>query len=179
LSWNICSRMNGKNTQINFSPSVSLLEDNENESNIDQLLFAGIATRNQIAVPLTLVNMFPSQNYSTLNVQQNVNLTRRQQGRRRRRRRQQQHQRRRGHQEAMRQQNQSRQQQQQEPRVQRPQVSDRAFQSSLDCHYEYHRRRDACFIDTWNESDHFEEPVDEIFNTMKLNNCEELMKSYS
>jgi hypothetical protein len=149
--------MSGNNTQVGFTPSRPLLENNETESNIDQLLIVPIVTINQPVVPLTTANMIPSQNYPILNLQQNNNTTRRQQSRRRRRQRQRQ--RRREHQGAMR----SQQHQQQQQWFQRQQANDRAFSRWLDNQHEYHQRRVDRYNDMWEDEDPFEEPMEETF----------------
>ena len=157
--------MSGNNTQVGFTPSRPLLENNETESHTNQLLIVPIVTINQPVVPLTIANMIPSQNYPILNLQQNNNTTRRQQSRRRRR--QHQRQRRREHQDTVtsqqRQHNQQQQQQQEQQRFQRQQANDRAFNRWLDNQHEYHQRRLYPYNDMWEDEDPFEEPMEETF----------------
>ena len=88
IVFNICFRMTQNNSQIGNTPSEPLFANNDNESNIDQLLSVGIVTTNQPMVQFTTANTIPSQNPSILNFQQNATITTRQQARRRRRQRQ-------------------------------------------------------------------------------------------
>jgi hypothetical protein len=148
--------MSGNNTQIGYTPSGPLLENNETESHTAQLLVAPVVTINQPVVPLTTANMIPSQNYPIVNLQQNNNTTRRQQSRRRRRQRQRQ--RRREHQGTV----------TSQQRFQRQQANDRAFNRWLDNQHEYYQRRIDRYNDMWEYEDPFEEPMEETFKQRLL-----------
>jgi hypothetical protein len=71
--------MSQNNSQIGHTPSEALPENNENESNIDQLLSVQIITINQSAsMPFNTTNMIPSQIPVISNAPGHNNLTRRQ-----------------------------------------------------------------------------------------------------
>jgi hypothetical protein len=92
--------------------SELLFGNNENTTNLDQLLAVEIVTTSQPLIQFNTTNMIPSQTQLMHNVSQHYSVTRRQQARRRRRQRQRQRRR------EQRQEQQPRSQQNQQPRQQ-------------------------------------------------------------
>lgn len=165
-------RMSTQNSQIAYTPSEALSENNQNESNIDQLLSVQIITTSQSSSMLfNTTNMIPSQipmfsNTTEHNHNNNNNLTQRQEGRRRRERR-----------EALRQQQQEEQRRrrellQQQHRHYRPQRGrqrrheryvrwqERLRQWEMEADEQYQRRQEERFNRRWHSSDSFAKPMD-------------------
>lgn len=115
----ICSRLSTNNSQVGDTKSQALLENNNNKSNIDQLLPDEIVTTTQLFIPTNPTHMIPSQTSLIPNVPQYDNNIRKQESRRRRRQRRRQH--RREHQEALRWQQAQQRRQREQRRWQREQ----------------------------------------------------------
>ncbi|CAF1390282.1 unnamed protein product [Adineta steineri] len=179
--------MNLNNSQIPRSPTGSSSQNNENESNINQLLFAETITTSQSpSISFNMTNMIPSQIPMITNTSEHNNLSRRREGRRRRRQRNRQ--RRRERREALRQQQihqqRQRQQQVQQQRRQRntqqrhyPSRSsqrqqeryqrwqERSLQWEREENRQPQRRQRPNYDDRiLYPSDPMEEPMDEIYN---------------
>ncbi|CAF1540147.1 unnamed protein product [Adineta steineri] len=137
--------MNVNSTQVPHSPTESSSENNENQSNISQLLFTEtIITSQTQLISFNMTNMIPSQRPIITNTSEHNNRSSRRQAQRRRRQRQRQRrreerealqqqqiqrqrqqrqqQRQQQHQQLLRQQQQQRQQRQQQQRHQQQQV---------------------------------------------------------
>ncbi len=80
--------MSANNSQIGNTPSELLFGNNENKSNLDQLLSVEIATTSQPLIQFTTTDMIPTEIPLIPHVPETSNITRRQEGRRRRRQRQ-------------------------------------------------------------------------------------------
>ncbi len=78
-------RMTANNSQIGNIPLEPLFGNNENKSNIDQLIFVEIATTSQPLIQFTAANMIPSQISLIPHVPETSNIKIRQEGRRGRR----------------------------------------------------------------------------------------------
>jgi hypothetical protein len=83
--------MSANSSQIGHTPSETLLQSNQNKSNIDQLLPEEMIITSQSLIPFTTTNMIPSQTPGIYNVAEpDIILTRRQLARRRQRQRRRQ-----------------------------------------------------------------------------------------
>ncbi len=82
--------MTTKNNQISNSASEQQFGNDDNESNIAQLLSIGIINTNQPFVPIATTNIILTTNRTLPNHQKPDNLTKRHEGRQRRRKRRRQ-----------------------------------------------------------------------------------------
>ncbi len=113
--------MSVNNSQTGNNPLKLLFGNNEDKSNLDQLLSVDIVTTSQQLILFTTTNMIPSQIPFIPYVSEHQNLSRRQIGRRRRRQRQQQRRRQQQREEQRRRQRQEEQQRRQRSSEQQPQ----------------------------------------------------------
>ncbi|CAF1203530.1 unnamed protein product [Adineta steineri] len=177
--------MNINNSQIPHSPTESSSENNENEPNIDHLLFAEIRTTSQTPlISFNMTNMIPSQRPIITNQSEHNNRSSRREAQRRRRQRQRQ--RRREERQALRQQQIQEQRQQQHQQLMRQyhqqrqqeryirwadhirpwglELIQRWQESLLQWELPQNRPRQNYHNNELYRSDPLEEPIDKIYN---------------
>ncbi|CAF1021345.1 unnamed protein product [Adineta steineri] len=134
--------MNVNSTQVPHSPTESSSQNNENNSNINQLLFAQTITTSQIPlISFNMTNMIPSQRPTITNTSEHNNRSLRREGRRRRRQRQRQRRRAQGQALQQRQQHIQQQQQQQRQQQQRQRQQQQQQQQQQQRQIQQHQQR--------------------------------------